>query len=633
MANTTITDLPNATTPLGPEYIVLDQGGETKRLQLSDLFQTSGSETITSLTQNGNVLSYTNEAGVVNTIDTIEAETVTSLSLLNGVLSYTDEVAQTTNLTLIPDGSIGYAKLSLGAPAWNEAGGLIISGHSSPIADGYYGGPDSPLDISSGTFSNDATNLWLKGNSAGASGIFFESNAVEWGDGAFIQYNSHGIDNTTGEQSDLVIGVTNDTAAGYDDMIVLSVPGKDQLVATFDYGATRHKIWHAGNDGANSGLDADLLDGKDGSLYVTTDTAQNITGAKTFQDTVDANGTVFTTYDDNLNADSPNDPGVLTVGVELGLGMEPVDGKLQSFIDFHAGNVYTDYAARIWRRHDGEFEISQRGPAALRLTTAFETLDGASIALTNASDIVTPNLITHQADDHKFINIAGTERMKITADGDIIMDNTRASVGFYPEVEYRVLANSPSTHIGDYAGSAASSSHGFLAVLNVKGGDDDAGGLFIGTKDENGDESAILCFNQGAVLAGGTAGEIFKVTTAGNVFVAGNTVSVGTATASGFFQSSDYRLKEDITSIDNSIERLKQLKPCNFAWKSDGTRVDGFIAHEAQEIVPVAVAGTKDAIKEDGTPGYQGIDQSKLIPLLTKALQDAIARIEVLEAK
>jgi len=61
--------------------------------------------------------------------------------------------------------------------------------------------------------------------------------------------------------------------------------------------------------------------------------------------------------------------------------------------------------------------------------------------------------------------------------------------------------------------------------------------------------------------------------------------------------------------------------------------MDGFIAHEVQEVVPIAATGTKDAVKEDGTPDYQGIDQAKLIPLLTKALQEAIARIEVLEAK
>ena len=111
----------------------------------------------------------------------------------------------------------------------------------------------------------------------------------------------------------------------------------------------------------------------------------------------------------------------------------------------------------------------------------------------------------------------------------------------------------------------------------------------------------------------------------GFINTGGSTTTYGT--------TSDYRLKEDITSIDNSIERLNQLKPCNFAWKVDGTRMDGFIAHEVQEVVPIAATGTKDAVKEDGTPDYQGIDQAKLVPLLTKALQEAVSKIEALESR
>jgi hypothetical protein len=118
----------------------------------------------------------------------------------------------------------------------------------------------------------------------------------------------------------------------------------------------------------------------------------------------------------------------------------------------------------------------------------------------------------------------------------------------------------------------------------------------------------------------------------------GSTVNYGT--------SSDYRLKEDVVPMSDSIARVKALNPVNFAWKIDGTRVDGFIAHEAQEVVPESVAGEKDAVEtvdvydEDGNvtgqevrPKYQNIDQSKLVPLLTSALQEAIARIETLEAE
>jgi hypothetical protein len=98
--------------------------------------------------------------------------------------------------------------------------------------------------------------------------------------------------------------------------------------------------------------------------------------------------------------------------------------------------------------------------------------------------------------------------------------------------------------------------------------------------------------------------------------------------------SSDYRLKENILPIANAVTRLSHLKPCRFNFVEHPEQtIDGFIAHEAQEIVPECVTGTKDEVDEDGNPVYQGIDQSKLVPLLTAALQEAIGRIETLEAE
>jgi len=143
----------------------------------------------------------------------------------------------------------------------------------------------------------------------------------------------------------------------------------------------------------------------------------------------------------------------------------------------------------------------------------------------------------------------------------------------------------------------------------------------------------------------------------------------GPINASAFNQVSDYRLKENIVPMAGSIARLKSLKPCNFNFiagnplsSSWGTpAVDGFLAHEAQEVVPEAVSGEKDAMRDEeyevtpavkevlddegnvtteaveavmstrSVPDYQGIDQSKLVPLLVASLQEAIARIEVLE--
>jgi len=113
-----------------------------------------------------------------------------------------------------------------------------------------------------------------------------------------------------------------------------------------------------------------------------------------------------------------------------------------------------------------------------------------------------------------------------------------------------------------------------------------------------------------------------------------NTGTISTTTTTVTYGSaSDYRLKDDVQPMTGSITRLKALNPVNFRWTRDGSRIDGFIAHEAQQVVPESVTGQKDEVDEDGNPIYQNIDQAKLVPLLTDALQEAIAKIETLEAK
>ena len=107
-----------------------------------------------------------------------------------------------------------------------------------------------------------------------------------------------------------------------------------------------------------------------------------------------------------------------------------------------------------------------------------------------------------------------------------------------------------------------------------------------------------------------------------------------TTSATSYNTSSDYRLKENVVDISDGITRVKQLQPKRFNFIADAdTTVDGFLAHEAQTVVPEAVTGTHNEVDEDGNAVMQGIDQSKLVPLLTAALQEAIAKIETLESE
>jgi hypothetical protein len=117
-----------------------------------------------------------------------------------------------------------------------------------------------------------------------------------------------------------------------------------------------------------------------------------------------------------------------------------------------------------------------------------------------------------------------------------------------------------------------------------------------------------------------------------------DTTNVGdisvTTTATAYNTSSDYRLKENVVPLTGAVDRLKLIPVHRFNFIADpDTTVDGFIAHEAQAVVPECVTGTKDEMDADGNPIYQGIDQSKLVPLLTAALQEALAEIESLKAR
>ena len=116
------------------------------------------------------------------------------------------------------------------------------------------------------------------------------------------------------------------------------------------------------------------------------------------------------------------------------------------------------------------------------------------------------------------------------------------------------------------------------------------------------------------------------------------TTGVGGITSNGstttYGTTSDYRLKENIQPIVSASERVAQLNPCRFNFTAEPSRtVDGFIAHEVQEVVPEAIVGEKDAVDDKGEPVYQNIDQSKLVPLLTAALQEALAEIESLKTR
>ena len=85
--------------------------------------------------------------------------------------------------------------------------------------------------------------------------------------------------------------------------------------------------------------------------------------------------------------------------------------------------------------------------------------------------------------------------------------------------------------------------------------------------------------------------------------------------------------------MTDALDRVSNLKPSRFNFIGEEKTVDGFLAHEVSDIVPEAISGEKDAVDDKGNPIYQGIDQSKLVPLLVGAIQELKAEIETLKSQ
>jgi hypothetical protein len=216
----------------------------------------------------------------------------------------------------------------------------------------------------------------------------------------------------------------------------------------------------------------------------------------------------------------------------------------------------------------------------------------------------------HSSNDMSFTS-GGTERMRLLGTGSVGIGTTS------PSTSYRLSA------VGTTSGAVV--------------------GAFIETTSTNSSHEASIIKrpNNGVLVQFLGSGQVGSITTDGS------STTYGT--------SSDYRLKENVVDLTNATERLKQLKPARFNFIADADKiVDGFLAHEVSSIVPEAIHGTHNEVEvwkegeelpegvsvgdnkldENGNtiPKYQNIDQSKLVPLLVKTIQELEARITTLEA-
>lgn len=223
-------------------------------------------------------------------------------------------------------------------------------------------------------------------------------------------------------------------------------------------------------------------------------------------------------------------------------------------------------------------------------------------------------------------SIAGLLSATISSIGSIIDNNTLALTHYTSGgTFYAPIMGFSSFPVGSSFGTTTSIGNGQQYG---------AFGSEIATFQKNGN---VALFSTTSSADSGNCIETARGTNGTAIAMFNNGVRVGhidvTGSATSYVTSSDYRLKENIKDMEGFIDRIKALKPVHFTWKVDGRETDGFIAHELQEVIPEAVTGEKDKINENGEPDYQGIDQSKIVPLLTRTIQDLLYRVELLESK
>ena len=277
-------------------------------------------------------------------------------------------------------------------------------------------------------------------------------------------------------------------------------------------------------------------------------------------------------------------------------GTNLTDGSNNGYMTFHTSSATSGLVERARIDSSGRLGLNQTTPAS-RLHISESSSNTINIQLTN-------DTTGHSA---------GT-------DGMTIGYSTNSSAGFINVCESSSAFTIKTGGTGSANERLRIDSSGRLLInttshTNVENGSTNAQYLYQGYKVSSRDSTS----NREHLVFYNPNGDVGSINTSGS-----NT---------SYTTASDYRLKENETAISDGITRLKTLKPYRFNFKVDkDTSVDGFFAHEVTA-VPEAITGTKDEVDSDNKPVYQGIDHSKLVPLLTAALQEAITKIETLEAK
>lgn len=303
--------------------------------------------------------------------------------------------------------------------------------------------------------------------------------------------------------------------------------------------------------------------------------------------------------------------------------------------------------------------VSRTGAAAqmavqTNTTAAYVySLYGSAVNTALISDATT-SYLSAETNNALVLRTNATERMRIDSSGNVGIGTSSPSyklqvsgssvVGrFESSNNTNVFAIAYNGTIGGFLGANGTN----LVFGNNAGSEamriDSSGNLLVGTTSASGKLTVSGGGNTfyatqtsassytGIFNALNNSGTYYFVAWQANGTTVGSINSNGTTT--NYATSSDYRLKENIAPMTNGLATIGALKPVIYNWVSDKSQGEGFIAHELQEFIPLAVTGEKDAVNEDGSINPQNVDYSKIVVHLVAAIQELSAKNDALEAR
>ena len=596
------------------KYLRLDTGGSTERLRLDS---------------SGNVgIGTTSPTSVLDIRDT-QTGAASEIKLFN--LDQGNTTTQTSALVMTPDVRANGAKIS------------VVKENAD-----FSSAANKDVAITFAPVSNNTATERLRLDSSGNVGIGTTNPTQKLS----LENGTFKISGTSTFASNVEIGrVGNGNnlafATGGTERLRITSTGAWAIEGASNYGTSGQVLTSNGNDSptwqdaSGGGATDSISEGNTSVECVDTGSDGHITfdteGSEKLR--IDSSGNV------GIGTSSPNKP------LHIYSGSSDAEIRLQT----NSGTEQNSYIALRQSSGDLDFYTVTSGTNMKFHTVNAERLriDGSGntgIGTTNPSeklDVSGNAKASHILSDGNFVgrgNLSGSDsRSGVTTIGPASDTSPRAFMGAYAEF----YGGAHSSKAGELklgtgmntagpiifelntteAGRFNSSGHFSIGTTATNPGDNN---LTTGTSINANGKYFFSCANDGGHINRNNNGYILHARNNKNL-VGGITVN---SNSTAYNTSSDYRLKENVVDLDGAIGRVKQLAPkrFNFISAPDAT-VDGFLAHEAQTVVPEAVFGTHNEVDDDGNAVMQGIDQSKLVPLLTAALQEAIAKIETLETK